>query len=66
MDVHSPFGKDTDPVMAVENSTIRPNFQRTRQTGAKGGFQFARRSTAKLFELRSAQKHFRMQKFELW
>ena len=66
MDVFSPLGQNAKAMMAVQNSAVRPNLQRTRQTGGKGGFQLARRTAAKLFQLRSIQSGLGMQEFELW
>jgi hypothetical protein len=62
--VFAAFGEHVEPVMAIEDSSIRPDLQRALTAWRKGGFQLGCGEAAKQFELDAVQSAFRMQKCE--
>jgi hypothetical protein len=66
MNVLSTLKQHGDSVMAIENSPVRPNLQRTLPAGRKRGLQLAGREAAKQFEFDSIQSALGMQEPEIW
>jgi hypothetical protein len=65
VNVFPSLGQHTNSMMAIQNSSIRPNFQRALLTGSKRGFQIIGCEAPKRFEFDSIQRVLGMQKFEV-
>src|SRR6266498_1187027 len=66
MNVVASLLQNKDTVVAIENRSIPPHFQRIPLTGPEGRFQCFRRPPAHLFELNPVQRGLRMKKTQFW
>jgi hypothetical protein len=65
VNVRPAVDQHSETVMAIEDSSVRANFQRARSTGRKRQDQIVRREAPKHLELNAIQRGIRMQKLQV-